>query len=70
MSGALESFRRLVVSDAALTLRLRSIGDWDAFVVAVVTIGAAHGFRFEPAEIERALREGQVTWLSQGLTIL
>ena len=69
-SAALEAFRRLVVSDAALTERLRSVSDWDAFVGAVVACGAANGFRLEPAEVERALREGQVAWLSQGLPIL
>jgi hypothetical protein len=63
-------FRWLVVSDATLTERLRSISDWDAFIAAVVVSGAAHGFEFEPRDVERALREGQVAWLSQAVPIL
>lgn len=63
----LEAFRRYVVADAALVARLRPILERDEFLRAVDEVAEEGGFRFEPAEVAAAMREGQMAWLTHWL---
>jgi hypothetical protein len=69
-AAALEAFRRHVILDDELVEGLRPIADTDAFVRAVVDVGAAHGFLFEAADVAEALRAGQRAWLGHWLPVL
>jgi hypothetical protein len=67
---ALQALRQIVVGDVSLIDKLRPINDWDAFVQAIVSEGAAHGLEFEAADVEEALRAGQQTWLVHWTPVL
>ena len=59
-----EAFRRLVLGDPGLQQQLRALRR-DAFVDGLIGVARAHGFEFEPCDVNRAVRYARTEWLSR-----
>jgi hypothetical protein len=58
-------FRRLVLDDAALQARLRSIPAWPAFVETAVQAAAEHGVPLTAEDVLNAGLAAQRSWLER-----
>jgi hypothetical protein len=67
---AFAAFREKALDNHALMVRLHRPMERDAYIARLVRIGAEEGFAFEEADVRAVMGEGQLTWLSQGMTTL
>jgi hypothetical protein len=63
--GDFESFRRLVLEDVGLQSLLRDFHDRGPFVARAVELGRLHGFVFEGADVESAIRASRKAWFAR-----
>jgi len=58
-------FRRIVLTDPELELRLRAIPDWPSFIDESVAAAARHGLALGEADVLAARDEAKRSWLER-----
>jgi hypothetical protein len=60
-----EKFRRMVLRDPTIQVRLRDISDRSEFISLTVELGGEYGCSFTTADVEEGLRAGRRSWLER-----
>ena len=69
-SGAFAAFRESVFDDFNLRTWLHVPLEREAYIKRVVAAAADKGFVFDADVVRAALREGELTWLTQGVEVV